>query len=170
MQKTLIILFLFSATLLKAQPPKVSLQPYGFDPIEVTIPSTKNKKLVALSSDWAYEYNRRKDGSDVTNVTDNSLTISAYKRNAFFYRSRGETYYQKIRYTINITFYTDRYELQFKVNEIYADDEVRLDYALPDYFDSEGNLKDGYDGLKNSIEETVNDIIMSHYNFIMNYR
>ncbi|MFL9843684.1 hypothetical protein [Flavobacterium rhizosphaerae] len=155
---------------LLAQPPRVELAPTGFAPIKVSIPATDTKKLVDLSAEWAKAYNKNVRGADVTDVTENSMKISAYKSNGFFYRERGETFYHKIRYTVELHFYSDHYGLQFTVNDIYADDDVLLDYNLHNYFTSDGKMKEGYTGLKSSIEDTVNDIIQSHYKFITNYR
>lgn len=164
----LVILFLSAAAL--AQPPKMELKPNGFDPIEVSIPSTPNDKLVEITAAWAQEFNRREEGADITEVTANSLTVSAYKRNAFFYRDRGETHNHRIRYTMKINYYGNRYTLAFSVGDIYANHDKLVTYKLPDYFTSTGSLKDGYADLKPSLERTVNDIVASHYNFIINFR
>ncbi len=163
-----VVLFLSVAAL--AQPPKMELKPNGFDPIDVAIPATPNEKLLEVTSAWAQEYNRREEGVDITDVTANSVTVSAFKRNGFYYRDRGEKHNHKIRYTMKITFYEDRYTLAFIVGDIYTDGDKLIDYKLPDYFTSEGTIKEGYTDLKPSIERTVNDIVTSHYNFIINFR
>ena len=164
-------LFCFLMSSLAWCQPQMELTPQGFEPVEVTIPATPGLKLIDVSKAWAQDYNRRENSTyDITNVTDNSVTISAFKRNAFFYRDRGDTFEQKIRYTIKLTFYNNRYELAFTVNDIYTDGNVLVKYKIPDYFTSDGKLKDGYDGLTDSLEKTVNEIVTSHYNFILNYR
>jgi hypothetical protein len=164
-------LFCFLMSSLAWCQPQMELTPQGFEPVEVSIPATTSLKLIDVSKAWAQDYNRRENNTyDITNVTDNSVTISAFKRNAFFYRDRGDTFEQKIRYTIKLTFYNNRYELAFTVNDIYTDGNVLVKYKIPDYFTSEGKLKDGYDGLTGSLEKTVNEIVTSHYNFILNYR
>ncbi|AWH86712.1 hypothetical protein HYN59_17075 [Flavobacterium album] len=164
------LLFLLISVTALAQPPKMELQPYGFDPIEVTIPATPNDKLIEVTKAWVQDYNRREKGADITNVTGNSITVSAFKKNGFFYRNRGEAFEHKIRYTLKITFQENRYTLAFNVEDIYADGESLAKYKIPDYFNSSGNLKDGYTDLKPSLERTVNDIVNSHYNFILNFR
>ncbi|WP_294822514.1 hypothetical protein [uncultured Flavobacterium sp.] len=162
--------FLFLSAAALAQPPKMELKPNGFDPIEVSIPATPNEKLIEITKAWAQEFNRREEGADITEVTLSSLTVSANKRNGFFYRNRGEAHEHKIRYSMKIAFYENRYTLAFTVNDIYADGDKLIDYKLPDYFTSAGKLKEGYTDLKPSLERTVNDIAASHYNFIINFR
>lgn len=164
-----LFLFLISFTAL-AQPPKMELKPYGFDPIDVALPDTPNDKLIEVTKAWAYEFNKREQQVDITDVTANSMTVSAYKRNGFYYRSRGEAHEHKIRYTMKIAFYGSRYTLAFTVEDIYADGDALIDYKLPDYFTSAGNLKEGYTDLRESLERTVNDIVTSHYNFMINFR
>lgn len=169
MQKLLLILFLFIAKNAIAQPQMV-LMPYGFDPVEVQIPAISQEKFIELSKSWAAEFNRNQKGYDISNVTSNSFTITAYKRNAFFYRNLGDSFQYTIRYTMRLSLYDIYYKLTFTVTDIYADDDVLIDYKISDYFTSSGQLKDGYSDIKPSLEKTVNYIVTSHYNAIANYR
>jgi hypothetical protein len=164
-----LISFLFFLTLAQAQPPRLELTPGGFEPVSIPFPATPTEKLIELTQNWAAEFNRREDGFDVTNVTANSITITANKDNAFYYRERGEAFDFKIRYAIEIIFTDSGYNLRFSVPEIYADDK-RIDYTLPDYFTSDGRLKEGYDELERSLEATVNNIVTAHYNYILKLR
>jgi hypothetical protein len=150
--------------------PKMELLSGSFPPVQAAIPQTRPEKLIEISRAWAGEFNRRQKGYDVSDVTANSLTISAFKKNAFFYRNNGEMFDYAIRYTMKITFYPDYYTLLFTVTDIYADGDSLVDYKLPDYFTSSGKIKEGYTDLEPSLEKTVNDITSSYYNFILNYR
>ncbi len=164
------LLFLFLSVSALAQPPKMELQPSGFDPVDVSIPSIPGDKFIDITKAWAQEYNKREQGVDITNVTANTITVSAFKKNAFFYRNRGEAHEHKIRYTMKITFQDSRYTVAYIVDDIYADGDALAKYKIPDYFTSAGKLKEGYTDLKPSLERTVNDIVTSHYNFILNFR
>lgn len=161
------LLLLFICTTAGAQPPVMEVHANGFDPIEVNIPSIPVELFMKATDTWAYEYNRLKSPVDVINTTANSITIRAYKKNAFFYRNRGEAFYYKIRYTMTITFHGNSYTIDFKVGDIYTDGDVLVKYKLPDYFTSSGKLKDGYEMLDKSLQKTVNDIANSHYDFII---
>lgn len=164
-----LISFLFLFTLAQAQPPRLELSPGGFEPVSIPFPATATEKLIELTQNWAAEFNRREDGFDATNITANSITITANKDNAFYYRERGEAFDFKIRYTMDVTFTDAGYNLKFSVPEIYADDK-RIDYTLPDYFTSEGRLKEGYEELERSLEATVNNILTAHYNYLIKLR
>lgn len=166
-----IICFLYAGT--AAAQPQAELLPGGFATFEIDIPATPNEKLVELSKNWAMEYNHRKtldqQGYDITDVTETSLTITAYRRNAFYYTNRGEAFDHDIRYEMRLAFNENRYTLQFVVIGIYLDNS-RIEYLLLDYFTTKGELKEGYSEIKPSLEATVNSIIKSHYNFIINFR
>lgn len=169
MQRLLLICCLIITGTAIAQPQMV-LMPYGFDPVEVQIPAISQEKFIELSRSWAAEFNRNQKSYDVSDVKSNSLTITAFKRNAFFYRNLGETFQYTIRYTMELSLFDSYYKLIFTITDIYANDDVLINYKIPDYFSSSGQLKDGYSDLKPSLEKTVNYIVASHYNTIANYR
>lgn len=163
------ITVLLTGFLVFAQP-QLELTPNGFDPVTVEIPSTPNEKLIEVSTAWANEYNRRQKGAVITDVTANSMTITAYKKNAFYFRNRGEAFDHSVNYTLKLAFSQSNYTLQFTVTDIFTDGDKLIQYKLPDYFRPDGKLKEGYTDLEKSLEDTVNDIVASHYNFLINYR
>lgn len=164
----LLSFMLLITCVLQAQPPKLVLTPGGFDPVKVTVPQTPNEKLVELTKQWAAKANQNYD-VDLTEVTGNSLTVTSYRNNGFLYRSKGETHEHRIKYQMKFSFSGDFYTVTFSVPEIY-NDGILLKYTLPNYFDSNGNIKEGYTDLKPSMENTANALVNSHYNFIVNYK
>jgi len=113
---------------------------------------------------WADGYN--KQGADIYDITSNSLKIDAMKDNAFFFRNLGETYSFKFRYTLSVEFGDKTYKLTFRVKEILDPDEKLLNTTIADYFTSEGKLKEDYEEVKPSMENTVNAIIQSFTTYI----
>lgn len=170
MPKLLTLLCFFAIVTAKAQPPVLEVTQRGFDPVEIQIPSTSNAKLRELSKNWASNLNRLKKGYDASDVTDNSMVLSAYKKNAFFIRNNGDSFNYAIEYSMKLSFHDTYYTMHFVVDNIYTEQDVLVKYKLPDYFEPDGDLKDGYDELKPSLEKTVNDLALSYYNFIVNYR
>ncbi|PZR21506.1 MAG: hypothetical protein DI539_07815 [Flavobacterium psychrophilum] len=170
MQKILTLLCFFIASIGYSQAPALELTSKGFDPVEGSIPTTASEKLIELSKMWAADTNLRIKGYDASNVTSNSMVITAFRKNAFFLRNKGETFNYNINYSMKLSFHGNYYTLHFVVNDIYTDDDVIVKYKLPDYFDADGDLKDGYDTLKPSLERSVNDLVTSYHNFLVNYR
>jgi hypothetical protein len=157
-----------------AQPPAMKLSQSGYETITVTIPATPNEKLIELTKSWALERERsspdRGKGTDITGVSGNTITVSGYKRNAFLYRNLGETFEHRIDYNIKLVFKENSYNLVFAVTQIYTDSDVPVKSGIADYFTSDGTLKEGYTELDTSLNNTVNDMVQSHYNFILNHR
>ncbi len=162
------IVCFFITTFALAQPPQMELSRSGFPKVDVSIPATKNEKLIELSKSWALETYKR-GGYDVTDVTENSMTISAIEKRAFYYRNKGEGYDHDINFDMKLTFYGNRYSVQLFVKQIFADG-VKIEYTIPDYFTSDGSLKEGYADVKPSLEATANTILKSYYNYITNFR
>lgn len=165
---TLLCFFIFSAV--NAQPPALELTPQGFDAIEVNIPTTPNDKLIELSRAWAANLSRNNKSYDVSNVTGNSMVITAYRKNAFFIRNKGESFNYAITYSMKLSFHENYYTMHFIIDDIYTEQDVLVKNKIPDYFTSDGDIKDDYKDMEPSLERTVNDLTLSYHNFIVNYR
>lgn len=168
------LFFLLTFGIALAQPPKMKLTPGGFEPITVSIPSTKTDKLVSLTQTWVVERDRRSTDPnkkyDITNVSNNTITVTSFQKNAFYYTDRGEEFEHRIQYTMKFTFYENRYDLTFNIDQIYTDNNVPLKSGISDFFKNDDTLKEGYTDLDTSLERTVNEIVLSHYNALINYR
>lgn len=164
------LIVLLTVLCAKAQTPVLTLSPRGFEPVSYTTGRIDDKKFADLSKAWVTELKRRDEKFDLSNVSSSSLTISGLVKNAFFYRNRGETFQHKAKLVMKVDFTATGYTLTVSIPEIYGDNDTPSKYTLPDYFNSSGNLKEGYDGLQASVEDTVNDIALNYYNFITNYK
>jgi hypothetical protein len=157
------ILLLVCISICKAQP-KTEMTPQGFPAVELPTPNKPHEKLIELTKAWASYYNQ--DGYDVFDVTDNSATVGALKINACFHRSLGVLYDYNIRYTLKIVFSKEKtYTLKFSANEFYADD-ILTKTNIPDFFTTDGKIKEDFEEVKPSLERTANKIIESYSNFI----
>ncbi|MES2484755.1 MAG: hypothetical protein V4581_02250 [Bacteroidota bacterium] len=163
---TIMCCFILAAT--KAQAPKTQLQRGSFESVTATMPPMLPEKFIDNTKAWAHTFTRTAGGYDATNVTGNTITISALKRNAFRYQNAGETVENKVGYSLEITFNTTSYTIKYIVNDIYGDNDTLLEYKLPDYFTSNGKLKEGYNGLIKSMEATANETLESFHDYITN--
>lgn len=161
--KNLIYLYfvLFAATAFSQ--PLTQLNPDGFTAVEFARPNRTNEKLLELSKAWAADYN--KDGFDVYDVTENSVSIDGFRKNAFFYRNVGESFYHNITYSINVTFQDKVCTILFSVKDIYAK-KTLLTTTVAEYFTTDGKLKEDMDDVKPSLESTANKILKSYISFI----
>jgi hypothetical protein len=139
------------------------MTPNGFTPMTFPTPAKTNEKLIEASKVWAGEYN--KDGYDVTEVTENSLTVSALKKYACYYWNLGVRYDYNIRYTLKVTFEKDTYKVVFNTKEFYAN-SVLTKTTIPDFFQPNGQIKDDFKDVKPTLEATVDRMVKSYVNAI----
>ena len=134
-------------------------------PLELKTPDRPLDQLFQASKSWAPYYNKK--GYDVFDVTENSLKIEARVANAFYSYNVGVKYNHDIVYTLKIEFEQNKkYTLSISVKEIYAEN-VLLKTTIADFFTDEGKLKDDFRDAKPSLENTINNIVKSYTNFIV---
>ncbi|KOS06246.1 hypothetical protein AM493_09540 [Flavobacterium akiainvivens] len=165
-----VITCLVSAISMRAQPAEAQVSNRGIEPFETAMPAMLPERFIDITKAWAQAFTRKDGGYTASDVTANSITISAFKKNAFRYQNTGETVENKIRYSLVISFTQSSYTLKFVVSDIYGDNDVLLTYKLPNYYKPDGTLKEGYDGLETSLKATINEIVQSHYSYVVNYK
>lgn len=161
------LLLLFSAVCF-AQP-TVTINNGTIPDIEARLPNVDAKKFTDLTKAWITEVQRSGETLEVSNISSGSLTISGYKRNTFYYRERGETHWQDAKVVMQVSYSNTAMTIKITLPELYTKEGNLLKYTLPDYY-ANGKLKDGYDGLETSLQENLNKIVRSYYNFIINYQ
>lgn len=160
-------ILLLTATLSFAQS-KSELLPNGtFPPVQENIKPMTDEKFLDGTNLWIGEFSRGE--YDITEVTENSLTIDAFRDNAFIYTNRGESFPHKVKYQLKISKSGNTYTANFRVTEIHTK-KVILESTMADYFTSEGKLKEGFEEVKPTMDRTVNIILGSFYRYISNYR
>ncbi|WP_306350341.1 hypothetical protein [Flavobacterium sp. '19STA2R22 D10 B1'] len=165
MKYFILLTTLFLSHLAVAQP-KLTLNPKGFDPIDTPI-NKSPENFIKQTKEWVSGYYRGE--ADIQDLDSRTILITAFNDDAFFYRNLGETYDYKIKYTLKFTLNDNTYTAIFQVKEIYIENKL-IQSKITDYFNSSGKLKEGYQDVKPSLEKTVNSILKSHYNFLVNYR
>lgn len=166
--KNFYLIIAFFTSILSFGQSKTELLPNGtFPPVEETISPMTNEKFLDATKIWIAEFSRNE--FDITEVTENSLTIDAFRDNAFVYSNRGETFTHKIKYQLKIAKTGNRYSATFKVTEIHTK-KTMLTYNMANYFTSEGKLKEGFDDVKPSMDRTANIILSSYYKYISGYK
>lgn len=163
--KLLLQLFLIFFTISNYAQIKVEVTQNGIEPNSYTekIPTMTDERFIELSQIWAPEFSR--GNSNITEVTANSLTIDAFRDNAFLYRNKGETFLHNIKYQLKVTKNGDSYTASFKILEIYAR-KVLLKSTITDYFLPNGNLKEGFEEVKPSLERSLNIILNSYDRYL----
>jgi len=142
----------------------MTLTPRGFASVEVARPEKGMERLTETSRAWADVHNKRE--YDVYDITANSLKIDGVRENAFFYRNRGETFYYNIRYTLDVVLNPNSVTVTFSIKDIFTR-QTLSELTVADLFTSDGKMKDDYDEVKPSLEQTATDIVNSYAGFII---
>lgn len=164
MKPILYFLLIFSSLSTYAQiSVEVTANGINPSPIQGTLPDMTDERFIELTQLWAPQFSRGE--FDISEITSNSLTIDAFRDNAFLYRNKGETFYQKIKYQMKVSKKGNTYQVTFKILEIYAN-RVLIQSTIADYFLPNGNLKEGFDDVKPSLEKSINIILNSYDRFL----
>lgn len=164
MKYFLSIALFFFVTVISAQA-NLELTPQGFMTVESKTPNKPLDQLIRDSKSWAAFYNKK--GSDVSEVTENSLTVDAKVENAYFMYNVGMKYNYDITYKLKIAFdtSTNTYSLKISVKDIFTKN-IAVKTTVADFFTPEGKIKDDYRDAKPLLEKTINKIVKSYINFM----
>jgi hypothetical protein len=142
------------------------MTPRGFAPATFNKPAKTDEKIIEAARSWAISANSDNPFPyDVYDVTATSFKIDAHRRNAFYYRNRGEAVFHRIKYTIDVNLAEKTYTLTFSIKEIYTSDRL-TELTIVDFYAPDGRLKDDYIDVEPSLEKTVNNIIRSFTSYI----
>ena len=154
----------FFVTVISAQT-NIELTPQGFMTVESKSPNKPLDQLIRDSKSWAPFYNKK--GYDISEVTENSLTIDAKVENAYHMYNVGVKYNYDITYKLKIAFdtSTNTYSLKISVKDIFTEN-IAVKTTTADFFTADGKVKDDYRDAKPLLEKTINKIVKSYINFM----
>lgn len=163
----LVFLFVFLGVFaLVSGQQRLEMTPKGFAPVNLVKPKVPNDKIIEHIRSWVSDFNKSgKYPYEVYSVTPNSLKIDAFRQNAFFYQNKAETFQHRIKYTIAIDLLDDGMRYDFKVIEIWGDDQ-KLETTLASFYNSSGKIKSDFPDVKPSLEKTVNYILLSFEDYM----
>ncbi|RYZ83005.1 MAG: hypothetical protein EOP06_20725 [Proteobacteria bacterium] len=144
----------------------MELTPQGFASFTIPKPDVPAQRLEDRIRGWVSSYNEKNEfGYDIYDVSEGGLSIDAHKRNAFFYRNKGEVFQHRIKYTMRIEYLETNIKVQFSVAEVYAK-KNRIELTVADLFAPDGRLKDDYLDAKPSLEKTASKIVNSFADYM----
>src|SRR5690606_16796117 len=149
------IYFLLVSTSLLAQQ-ELSLSPSGYGSVTVPKPMKTTEKIIETAKSWVANYNQTIDHPyEVYDITSDGFKIDGHKPNAFYYRNRGEAFYHRVKYTLDVQLSETTYSIRVSIPEIYTSD-VLTELRIADFFAPDGRVKDDYIDAKPSLDKSVN--------------
>ena len=145
--------------------PKFELTKDGVSPIIVNIDSMSAEAIYKKTLNWVQESYKTPKEVLKTNIENEKIRVDGFKKNAWFYKSLGVTNSYDIEYSFEVEFKENKIRLTFTPGQFWADNQKVL-YDYKTFFKSSGEVKGAYKDAKPSLEQSMNDLTASLYNYI----
>ena len=166
MKKLFLLSSLFVSGLSYSQElPKFELTKDGVQPIVVNIDSFDGQTLYKKTFNWVQENYKNPKEVLKTNIENETIRIDGFKKSAWFYKSLGIKLEYDMEYSFQVDFKEGKIRLTFTPGQFWADNQKAL-YNYSTFFKSSGELRGAYKDAKPSMEQSMNDLVSSLYNYI----
>ena len=159
------IILILSLTLINGnlfgQAEKFKIQNGEIEPLVQSVGEMNNDSIYAKSNEWI-NYNFKKADAVIGSSIDNKM-IRFTGINPSFAKTMGYTY--DLEFQIRIEFKENRYRLTVE-NLRSGHNGVFADFNLGDYYKSNGEPRKAYKDFVIGIENTINNINLSIYNYL----
>ncbi|MBK5212032.1 MAG: DUF4468 domain-containing protein [Flavobacteriaceae bacterium] len=166
MKKIILLLAVFSSSLLLAQNiPQLKLTPNGVEPIVVEVDGLTASEIYKKALNWVQETYKNPDEVLKANITDEKIRVNGYDDDAYSWKAGGMTHNMGMQYTLEISFKDGKYKYECIVGEININGGQRLNFSQF-LFKNNGDVKKTYSYAVPSLEQTMNDLSKSFYNYV----
>jgi hypothetical protein len=166
MKKFLLSILLLTTTSLFAQDiPKFELTKDGVQPIVVVIDSFNAQTIYKKTLNWVKENYKNPKEALKADIENETVRIDGFKKNAWFYKSLGMKQEYDMEYSFLIDIKDNKIRLTFTVGQFWGDDK-KTTYDYTTFFKSSGEIRGAYKDAKPSLEQSMNDLVFSLYNYI----
>jgi hypothetical protein len=147
--------------------PKFELTIDGVEAIIVNIDSTDSKTIYSKSKNWIQEFYKNPDEVLKTNIENEKLRVNGFKKDAWHYKSLGYVNSYDLEYTFEIDIKDNKIRLTFTPGQSWAGNQ-KVEFTYKTFYNKKDELKNVYKEAKSSFEESMNEIVLSLYNYIKN--
>ena len=167
MKKIILLLAVLSSSIVLAQNiSQLKLKPNGVEPIVVEVDSLTASEIYKKALNWVQETYKNPDKVLKANITDEKIRIDGFANPAFWWKSLGIKQTMNMDYTIEISFKDGKYRFEYIVGQFYIDGGQRALYTYSSFYKNNGDVRKAYDDAVPSLEQTMNDLSKSFYNYI----
>ena len=145
--------------------PKFELTMDGVSPIIINIDSINAEAIYKKTLNWVQESYKTPKEVLKTNIENEKIRVDGFKKNAWFYKSLGVTNSYDMEYSFEIEFKDNKIRLTFTPGQFWANNQKVL-YDYKTFFKNSGEVKGAYKDAKPSLEQSMNALVSSLYNYI----
>lgn len=145
--------------------PQFDLTNSGVNPIIIQIDNTDAKALYQKTYKWVQE--SYKDPKEVlkTNLENEKIRVEGFQANAWHYKSLGVRQEFDMEYSLEIEFKDNRIRLTFSPGQFWTQGQnARFTYT--GFYKNNGELKPIYKEAETSLEESMNAISKSLFEYL----
>jgi len=145
---------------------KIKLTPQGVEPIVVQVDSLKSNEIYEKALNWVKETYKNPDKVLKANLENEKIRIDGFASNAWWYKSMGITNNYNMEYTVEISFKEGKYRFSYIIGQFYIEGGKKVLYDYKTFYKKSGEIKKSYIDAVPSLEQTMNDLSLSFYNYI----
>jgi hypothetical protein len=145
--------------------PKFELTKDGVQPIIVSIDSFNAQTIYKKTINWVKENYKNPKEVLKADIENESVRIDGFKKNAWFYKSLGMKQEYDMEYSFSIDIKDNKIRLTFTIGQFWGDNK-KTAYDYTTFFKKDGELRGAYKDAKPSLEESMNELVSSLYNYI----
>ena len=167
MKKIILLLALLSSSIVLAQDiPQLKLTPNGVEPIVVEVDSLTASDIYKKALNWVQETYKNPDKVLKANITDEKIRVDGFANNAWWWKSLGIKQTMDMAYTVEVSFKDGKYRFEYIPGQFYISSGGKALYTYSAFYKKNGDVRKVYSDAIPSMEETMNDLSQSFYNYV----
>ena len=165
MKHLLLTLAASLGTIVFGQNDQFKLTKEGVAPIVVEVEGKTAADLYQSAINWVQTTYKNPDKVLKAKIENESIRIDGFASNAWWYKSMGIKNYYDMEYSITISFKEGKYRVEITIGDFFTNGQ-KLTYRYPTFFKGDGSVRSSYEDAVPSLEETINNLNNSLYNYI----
>tara|TARA_B100001093_G_C26676047_1_gene948338 strand:- start:373 stop:912 length:540 start_codon:yes stop_codon:yes gene_type:complete len=162
----LTITFLISGITFGQNIPELKLTRDSVEPIIVKTDSLTKPEIYKKALNWVQETYKNPDKVLKANIENEKIRIDGFASNAWWYKSMGIKNSYNMEYSVEIAFKDGRYRFEYNIGQFYIDGGQKVLYGYKTFFKKNGEVRKSYKDAVPSLEQTMNDLSLSFYNYV----
>jgi len=146
--------------------PQLELTTNGVEPIVVKVDDMNASKIYKKAKNWVKETYKNPDKVLKADITNKKIIISGYASNAWSYKTFISRNTFDMEYRIEISFKDGRYRFEFIPGQFYTGNGQKVLYDYESFFKRNGKVKKTYSEAPPTMEETMNDLSQSFFDYV----
>lgn len=163
-----ISILIFIAVMTFAQEiPELKITKTGVESIVVQTPGMTASQLYEKSINWVKETYENPDKVLKAQIENKKIRVSAFAKNAWWYKIMGMKTTYNMDYSIEISFKDGKYRFEYFVGQFYTKDYTKALFSYSSFFKKSGELRKSYKDAAPSMDFTMNSLVHNFNTYVI---